>query len=52
MAGKKEVSKFYANKEKYLRAENLFKTKKFKTILAAYESLGGTFSEGRGYKAV
>jgi hypothetical protein len=43
---------YYANKDKVQRAQKLVDAKEFKTLKAAYESLGGLFAEGHGYMPV
>lgn len=49
---KAEVKLFYASQVKYERALELVKSKEFKKVRAAYESLGGAFSQGHGYAPV
>lgn len=48
----KEKKMFYANKDKYQRAVALHASKKYKSVKMAYEAIGGTLSEGTGYKEV
>ena len=54
--GKKKAeqkqSLFFASKDKYSRAVNLFNAKKYKSVKAAYDALDGSYSEGTGYKEV
>ena len=43
---------YYVNPDKVKRAEHLKANGKFKTVKAAYKSLGGLFAEGHGYMPV
>jgi hypothetical protein len=47
---KKEM--FYANADKYRRAEHDVANGKYKTIKEAYEVLGGLIQKGNGYMPV